>query len=198
MRLRLPIPLLAALLAVFLLSACVPAALLPAESANAAGGGTVIVVGRVVLDPPLHPKEQRLSPLSLHEVSNRMFLLTSRDQPTLDDTPGMSDLKERIEATLGETFFVKAKAEPTYFRAGLLFLNDNRSADYQALFPGGLRIKIRPDDQAIYIGTIEYRRDEAFNVLGARIVDEYSAAQREFEQKFGRKIRLRKALLAKS
>ncbi len=47
----------------------------------------------------------------------------------------------------------------------------------------------------IYIGTIQYHRNEFFEVTKSAIVDDYERANAEFKKKFGTKHPLRKALL---
>jgi hypothetical protein len=65
----------------------------------------------------------------------------------------------------------------------------------KAYFPGGLKISLKPGDKAVYVGTVQYHRNEFFVVTKVAIVDDYDRANAEFKKKFGTKFPLRKALL---
>lgn len=186
-------PFLAALAALFL-AACAGAPLAPVERLDAIAGPQVVIVGRVDIVPPLQPHEQKFRALNTEQLRNRIFLLTHPEKRVLGKAPELADYDGRIEATPGKTFFVAADAKPLFLRAGVVMLDDGANKAY---FPGGLQITPRAGDKAIYVGTIEYRRDEFFNIQGVRIVDDFERAQREFKDRFGGKLTLRKALLAK-
>lgn len=186
---------LAVLAAVLALTACAPPAMRAVERADAVDADQVLVVGRVVLSPALHAQEQRFSAINRGQWINRMFLLTSEDSTPMPTDPSLSDFTGRIEATLGETFHVAADAKPFFVRGGVVFLDDQGGRMNKAIFPGGFRVDVQPGDRAIYIGTIEYRRDELFNILGVRIIDEFDRASRDYRQKFGPGAHLRRALL---
>jgi hypothetical protein len=66
----------------------------------------------------------------------------------------------------------------------------------RAYFPGGLKVALKPGDRAVYVGTVQYHRNEFFEVTKTVIIDDYARANAEFKQKFGAKYPLRKALLA--
>jgi hypothetical protein len=56
------------------------------------------------------------------------------------------------------------------------------------------RVDIRPGDRAVYIGTIQYYRDEFFSTEKVVVKDDYAAANAEFQRRFGRGVTLRRAL----
>jgi hypothetical protein len=51
-------------------------------------------------------------------------------------------------------------------------------------------------DKAVYIGTIQYYRDEFFNLKKVVIKDDYQRANSEFKKRFKTGMTLDKALLA--
>ena len=65
----------------------------------------------------------------------------------------------------------------------------------KVFFPGGLKVSVKPGDKAVYIGTVQYHRNEFFDITKVAIVDDYERANTEFKKKFGKKHTLRKALL---
>jgi hypothetical protein len=90
---------------------------------------------------------------------------------------------------------VRSSSEPFYVIAGMMMLSLGHGTPDQAYFPGGLKANIRPDDRAVYIGTIRYHRNEFFEITDAEIVDDYDRVKAESERQLGRKYPLRKALL---
>jgi hypothetical protein len=160
------------------------------------GANETVVVGRVELVPPLHEHEQRVRGPMSKRYRNTMFLIIDDEYRELTEEPGWGDFKGRIDAPFGEEFAVRSKAEPFYVIAGMMVLTMGHGPTIDnAYFPGGLKADIRPDDRAVYVGTIRYQRDEFFEVTGAEIVDDYARVRAEFEARFGKQHPLRKALL---
>jgi molybdopterin synthase catalytic subunit len=58
-----------------------------------------------------------------------------------------------------------------------------------------LKVSIKPGDKAVYVGTVQYHRNEFFEVTKVTIVDDYDHANAEFKKKFGARYPLHKALL---
>ena len=46
-----------------------------------------------------------------------------------------------------------------------------------------------PGDKAVYIGTVQYFRDEFFDTTKVVVKDNYAKANAEFRQKFGQQFR---------
>lgn len=62
------------------------------------------------------------------------------------------------------------------------------------LLPIRGKINISPTDQAIYIGTLEFKRDEFGAVEKVKVIDEYDQALVEYQKKFGNNL-LKKSLI---
>lgn len=179
-------------LALLLLSACVvPPARDPVDSFGSLGNDETVIVGRVEVIPPLRKDEQKMKALNSGTYMNRVFVITDEQQRKLTKEPGLADYKGRIEATLGKTFFVRSKTAPFYILAGVIFLTDTE----KAYLPGGLKVPLKPGDKAVYIGTIQYHRDEFWDIKKATVADDYDNANAEFKKKFGARQLLRKALV---
>ena len=184
----------ASLLLIAALGGCVGAAREPIDSMGGLGGDETIVVGRVELVPPLRKDEQKIKHV-IGDVENKIFLITDDHYRVLKEEPGMSDFAGRIEAKIGKTFFVRSSSKPFFILSGMLFLDIGGQESNRAYFPGGLKVALKSGDKAVYIGTIQYHRNEFFEVTKSVIVDDYERANAEFKKKFGTKYPLRKALL---
>ncbi len=177
------------------LSACVGAAREPVNALSELGGGETLVVGRIELVPPLQPGEQKIKGGNSSQFENKMFLFTDEHRRTLSKEPAMADYAGRIEAILGKTFFVRSSNKPFFILGGMVYLDLGGRELNRAYFPGGLKVSMGPGDKAVYIGTVQYHRNEFFEVTKNLIVDDYDRTNAEFKKKFGTKSSLRKALL---
>lgn len=177
------------------LGACVGPAREPLDSFSGLGSGETVVVGRVELVPPLRKGEQKFKGIIIGDYENKIILITDHQYRKLTAEPGMADFAGRIEAKLGQNFFVRSDSKPFYVLGGMMFLDLGGQELNKAYFPGGLKAGLRQGDKAVYVGTIQYHRDEFFEITKASVIDEYDRANAEFKKKFGAKYPLRKALL---
>jgi hypothetical protein len=184
-------------LGALLLAACAPAPRAPLTSLDALSREEVVIVGKVELVPPLRKDEQKIRGMVVGNIKDVMHVMMDDKLRPMPDDPRIADFAGRIEAKLGETFFVRGKAAPSYLLGGLLFLDIGGSSQERAIFPGGFQIAARPGDRAIYIGTLRYQRDEFWEIQRITVVDEYTKANAEYEAKFGKGQPLRKALMAR-
>jgi hypothetical protein len=185
----------ASLLLLGALGACVGAAREPVDSLSGLGGGETVVVGRVELVPPLRKDEQKLKGLNSGNFENKVFLLADEHYRVLTEEPVMADYAGRIEAILGKNFFVRSSNKPFFILGGMMYLDLGGKEMNRAYFPGGLKVSLKPGDKAVYVGTVQYHRNEFFEITKAAIVDDYDRANAEFKKKFGTKTPLRKTLL---
>jgi len=185
----------ASLLLLGALSACVGAAREPVDSLSGLGGDETLVVGRIEIVPPLRKDEQKLKGLGTGNFENKVFLLADEHYRVLTEEPVMADYAGRIEAILGKNFFVRSNSKPFFILGGMMYLDLGGREMNRAYFPGGLKASLKPGDKAVYIGTVQYHRNEFFEITKAAIVDDYDRTNAEFKKKFGAKTPLRKALL---
>ena len=177
------------------LGACVGPAREPVDSFSGLARDETVVIGRIELVPPLKKDEQKLKGLGTGKFENKIILITDTQYRQLTQEPGMADYAGRIEATLGKNFFVRSDSKPFYILGGMMYLDLGGQEMNRAYFPGGLKVALKPGDKAVYVGTVQYHRDEFFEIKKAVIVDDYDRANTEFKKKFGSKQPLRKALL---
>jgi hypothetical protein len=173
------------------LSACIiPPSRDDVDSMRSISSSETVIVGRVELVPALRKEELRMKALNSGMYENKMFLVLDDHNRPLEHELKYSDLEGRIEANLGETFFVRSSNKPFYIVGGAVFLTESD----KAFFPGGVKINLQAGDRAVYIGTIQYHRDEFFNISKVVVVDDYERANAEFRKKMGSKLSLRKVL----
>jgi len=185
----------AGLLLLGALGACVGPAREPADSFSGLERDETVVVGRVELVPPLRKDEQKFKGIVIGDLKNKMILITDDQYRQLTEEPDMSDFAGRIEAKLGQTFFVRSHSKPFFILGGMLYLDLGGEEMNRAYFPGGLKVSLKPGEKAVYVGTIRYHRNEFFEITKASIVDDYDRANAEFKKKFGTRYPLHKALL---
>jgi len=198
----------ALLAAAFLvLTGCGPTIMKPVTSLSEIDGDSVVVVGRLDLDPPLRSGEQQIRPGTFDPLGvgdtmrDHAFLWFGRSA----ETP--TEKGEIVHnPKLGELYFLPVPKRTPYMLGGYIPTQFNmrmvgpRSVtvdEARIEIPGGLRYDMRPGDKAIYVGTLRLRRDEFNSVIKADVIDEYAAAAAEFKRRFGAGAGLRKALLGR-
>jgi len=184
-------------LAALALAACAPAPRAPLSSIDSLSRDEVVLVGKVELVPALRKGEQKIRGMVVGKIENTIHLMMDDKPRPMPEDPRIADFAGRIEAPIGETFFVRGKAAPSYLLGGLLFLDIGGSSQQKAIFPGGFQVAVKPGDRAVYIGTLRYQRDEFWEIQRITVVDEYAKANAEYEAKFGKGQPLRKALMAR-
>jgi hypothetical protein len=177
------------------LCACAGPARQPLGGLNELQRDETIVVGRVELVPALGKGEQKLEGIGSGAARNKLILMADEQYRVLGDEPSAADFGGRIEATLGETFFVRSSNKPFSILGGMLYLQFSAREMKKLYFPGGLKVSVKPGDEAKCIGMLQYHRDEFFEVTKMVVVDDYERANGEFKKAFGSKYALRKALL---
>jgi hypothetical protein len=165
--------------------------------------GAVLVVGAVEVVPPLRPGEKEL------DIPNDIFgmeeMLSNRAWLTIGRSPAtpIDEGEVTINPELGQTYYFAVPKDAPYMVGGYVMVDYQvihtssttaTSSDRRVVIPGTLRLDIRPDDEAIYVGTIRVKRDDFNEVIEATLVDDYQHAAADFKKRFGTQTRLRKAI----
>jgi hypothetical protein len=190
--------------ACLVLAACGPQPEQPVTRLSDIGSDSVVVVGRLELQPPLKPNEQQLKMGTIDPFDaadrfrDRGFLWFGR----VADMPAeKGDFV--MNPHLGELYFLRVPKNTPYLLGGYIMAQyvtrmiSPRSMavdDARIEIPGGVRYDMRPGDRAIYVGTLVLHRDEFNEVTKAVIVDDYPAAAAAFRKRFGQGTDLRKAI----
>lgn len=184
-----------------LLAACVPTSgIKPVDELSAVPAGHTVLVGRVELHPALKPGEQKLGDSYKEFADEALLIVDDELRPVPEFSRG--DLGERIDAPFDRLFFVELPAEPAYILKGWVVMDaqvevvgpNEPPPDPAAPLEGAFKLDLKPGDRAVYIGTIQYYRDEFFSTQKVVVKDDYAAANQEFQRKFGKGVALRKAL----
>lgn len=152
----------------------------------------VLVVGRIEVQPALTPEELAWGEVSARHA-NRVILMIDYDKRTIR-TEG-EEVEDEPEVRLGEMFIEKRPRKDFFLVAGKILMSTNFENDSYAYLPGGLKVEVKPDDTAIYIGSLQYFRDEFFGITKIYIHDEYEQAAEAFAKRYGAGAKLRKSLV---
>ena len=181
------IPLLASLLV-----ACVPtSAIQPVSTLDSIGPDSILLVGKIVLDPPLKPEEQELG--MYEEYRNKAILVTDTERRAIGDQLAWGDMKRRIEVGFDDIFMLEVPREDFYILKGWVLM-DATKGNGSAPMPGQFRVDVQDGDRAVYIGTIHYTRNAFFRITDVRVKDESRAAASAVRDRLGNGVTLRKTL----
>ncbi|MDX1455618.1 MAG: hypothetical protein R3217_09200 [Gammaproteobacteria bacterium] len=175
-----------------LLSACIPSsAIQPVTAMDSLGQDSILLVGKLVLDPPLKPEEQELG--MYEEYRNTAILATDTALREVGDHMAWGDLKRRIEVPFDETFMLEVPREDFYILKGWVMM-DATKGNGSAPLHGQFRIDVQDGDRAVYIGTLHYTRNTFFRITDVRVKDESRAASSDVRVRLGSSVNLRKSL----
>src|ERR1035437_9069695 len=163
----------------------------------------IVLVGKVEFDPPMPDTKQELNCPWPSYFRNLMWMVCKNELRGLDYPdklfPTSPDFGGRIVAPLGETFYVLTDADrPFYILAGVIYMSiynyGSGGRYYSSIYPGSFFINIKPGDEAVYIGTIRYHRDNFCGLKKVEIIDEYDREMPQFRVRFGA-MKLSKAVI---
>ncbi|HEV8639902.1 MAG TPA: hypothetical protein VGV13_02265 [Methylomirabilota bacterium] len=158
------------------------------------GPDQAILVGRIELDPPLKEGEQVLTGSFKGFARNSIIFVTDDHPRAFSGDLSPSDYMKSVVAPLRVTYYVAVPRKPIFFLRGLLYVTWISNRWEKAWFPGGYRVDIRPEDRAVYMGTVRYTRNEFMDVKKVEIIDDYSRDAAEFRKRFGSGVALQKRL----
>ena len=167
------------------------------------GTDSVLVVGKIEIVPPVKPEEQTyragvdVMNTKRHYIGRALLFMS--DEPRYQERTG-----DALNPALEQTYFLKLPRSRRFMVKGSVTMalvaravtaRQSVIDHTELLFPGPIEFDIRPDDRAIYVGTLRLHRDEFHEVTQAEIFDQFPTAYVEFTKKFGAGLPLRKALL---
>ena len=165
----------------------------------------IVLVGRIELVPPLSPEEQELKTLTSDRFQGKAAGLFS-DQAFDLDNLGMTASTHAILLELGEEFYARQPKTSEIIYSGSVIITRSAVAGYggyqgrdvtidhrQLNLPGGIKYTVKPDDRAVYVGTIRYHRDDYNAITKIEVIDDYQRVNKEFTDKFGTGLKLRHA-----
>lgn len=171
----------------------------------------VLVVGKIQIIPPLKKNEQLLKKSTEKAFRNKVFVLYDDQKFDMNDLPVKSTFAAGL-VDIGKTFFIPAdrdKQGNVYFSGAAYITYDGAMRRgstggihgmYSALrsdhvkLPGGIKFKTRNTMRAVYVGTLQFYRDEFNGITRVAYKDEYGKARKLVNAKYkGRKLHRVKA-----
>ncbi len=180
-----------------------------AESLSELGSDRILVVGKIELIRPLVEDEQLLKPKGVTHFKNKAFILLGKEAFDLNKIPMRAANDSTGTVTLGKTFFLPVdRGKNLRYSGGFIVMNDysifggntvggvlgiwNIAGTDHFTLPGGLKFSPAKSDKAVYIGTIQYYRDDFNAITKINIKDEYAQANAEFKSRYNPRFSLKK------
>lgn len=161
------------------------------NSASELQSGEVILVGRIELVPPLFPNEQSLlAPLTgrFRDKATGVFSDALYDG---EESP-VSFHRNGVLVELGRDFYVRQPMSKTlFYSGGTIMIMTNNKEQRDMKLPGGLQYTLKPDDRAVYVGTLRYHRDDYNAITKTEFINDYARANQAFVAKYGSGVKLR-------
>jgi hypothetical protein len=175
-----------------LLGGCV-STLPEVKSLSDLNANEILLVGKVELIPRLETVEQQnLHGIGSGKLKNRIALGFAAQKPKYKDKYTGTTYKQMdgyVSAEPGTTFFVRyPKGKPVYYLGGEIYLEVGSGGAAGIKIPGGLKYVPGKKARALYLGTIRYYRDDYNAITKVRLINQVSAAKRDMQKKFGRRI----------
>ena len=176
------------------LTACVQMGIKSVKSTADLGSDEILIVGKIKLVPKFDPTEQHLPSLMFgrDQVEGRAFVALGNEFKPLSEFATFSGVKNLASVEFRKTFMVAVKkTKPLIFSGAFFMISGNRANDHY-LLPGGLKFNYKKNDRAIYIGTIEFHRNDYDEITKVNLIDEYKEANKVFKKIHGKKLKLKK------
>ena len=173
------------------------------------GSDQILVVGKIELLRPLVEHEQILKSRTVSALKDKAYLVMDKEGYDLNNIPVMAANKATGAVTLGKTFFLAVNRGQTLrYSGGAIVINDaamfrgntlggiygiwNLIGTDHFRLPGGLKYSYAKTDRAVYIGTLQYHRDDFNAITNVKIKDEYAQANAELKSKYGPQFALKR------
>jgi len=173
------------------------------------GSDQILVVGKIELLRPLVENEQILKSRTVSTLKDKAYLVLDKEAYNLNNIPVMAANKATGVVTLGQTFFLTVNRGPSLqYSGGVIVINDaelfrgntiggiygiwNLVGTDHFRLPGGLKYSYAKTDRAVYIGTLQYHRDDFNAITNAKTKDEYAQANAEFKSRYSPQFALKK------
>jgi hypothetical protein len=162
----------------------------------------IVLVGRIELVPPLSAEEQELKTLTSDRFQGRASGLFSERAFDLNNLP-MSASTHAILLDMGTEFYARQPKSSEIIYSGSVvlmrsaahyggYMGRNVTIDHRQLnLPGGIKYTLKPDDRAVYIGTIRYYRDDYNAITKVDLINDHKRVNKEFVSRFGSGLKLR-------
>ena len=155
-----------------------------------------VLVGKVELLPELRPGEQVLA-TSFGERFHNVFVLYLGELIRDFRSKKPDTFEGSYALPLGRTFYIEVNKGTTIYLSGGMFFSvyDPPFNIESHTYPLFYKVDVGASDDALYIGTIQFHRDDQNKLRLFAIRDDFQNADQEFKDRFTTATTLRKALL---
>lgn len=162
----------------------------------------IVMVGRIELVPPLSAEEQELKTITSDRFQGRASGLFSERAFDLNNLP-MTASTHAVLLELGTEFYARQPKSNEIIYSGSVvlmrsaahyggYMGRNVTIDHRQLnLPGGIKYTVKPDDRAVYIGTIRYYRDDYNAITRVEFINNFNKVNKEFVTRYGSGLKLR-------
>lgn len=179
-------PLVTALAILFFVVGCAVPTALPEAHGLSATDDSIVVVGKVVLDPPFSSELEQTTYWNVigdRSIRDRVMIATGNESRPIQAGRFQGDgWQNYIDAHWGRYFAVRIPRQSLYLN-GIAVPLDVRRQEF-LWFPGGMVVRPPLDARSIYVGTLRYVRDDFNQVLDIDVIDERDEAHAFFRDRF--------------
>ncbi|GEM_PF-2849389 len=161
------------LLLLLTLTGCSTPNYLPLSNSLSSSTGNMVVIGQFELTPALIPELEQKTYWNAPDEGflNSVLVATGRDKTPLSKPIKSNEWQATIKTELGQPFMVDIQHQRTWLRGAMVLL-DAMKQEY-LWFPGGLYFEAPETAKAVYIGTLQYHRDDFNRIVDIKVIDEY-------------------------
>ena len=161
----------------------------------------VIFVGRIEIDPKIEKEDVTLKRVIGGGDLYRTFVMHTGED--ISETGNYtSDMAHSAMVYTDEDFYLSFDRNEVFKMFGGYFYTEMTGGSTSTVFfhiRDGMEARYSKNANAVYIGTIRFKRDEFFNLKDVNFSqDGFEAAQKRFQKKFKTKTQLVKAKISKA
>lgn len=183
-----PIRLAGAVACLAMIAGCALPTALPMATEVGVPPGSMLIVGRIELDPPFSPELEQKTHWNIvgdGAIRNRVLIATGpTSQPISAGSFQSQDWQGYIDANWGEYFAVVVPRAPRYLN-GVAVPLDLQQQDF-LWFPGSMVIRPPEEGNAFYVGTLKYVRDDFNQIVDIQVLDARDEALAFLKHRFGK------------
>jgi len=152
----------------------------------------VIIIGKITMEPKIGFSEYHRGLSDKYRFT--AYIRTYKERPPKNKVLHnmLDDNVHYFSVALEKTFFLKSD-KSSFYIVGVTVPTGKDVLGLQ--YPARFKVQIKKSDKAVYIGRLHYQEDEFGSFVGMKLIDEFDKARKDFKKKFGRSVKIRKALV---
>jgi hypothetical protein len=133
-----------------------------------------VVIGKFEIYPPISPEleqETHWNSIGDERIINKVFMATGSTAKEADSALKHHEWTSTIESEWGRPYQVSLAKVNKWFSGATMFLDSMQQN--RLWFPAGFYFDVSDNDNAVYVGTLRYIRNEFNTIIDIQIIDEY-------------------------